>query len=299
MKEIVIISGKGGTGKTSIAASFAALANGTAVMADCDVDAADLHLVLQPKIMQSTPFYSGHKAFIRQNDCESCGLCQRLCRFAAVSICPNENTGLKQTYTVDPVACEGCGVCVRFCPSKAIDFPEEKCGDWYISTTRFGGMVHAILGVASENSGRLVTLVRKEAKELGVKNKADYLLIDGSPGIGCPVIASLTATDLACIVTEPTVSGLHDLKRIMKLVQQLSVRAVVCVNKWDVNPEIKEQIEAFTLEQGMTFAGGIRYDTVVTQAQRCAKTIVEYRASEVVEEIKHVWSIVCVAVRNE
>ena len=237
MKEIVIISGKGGTVKTSIAASFAALAAGRAVVADCDVDAADLHLILKPEICRRMEFRGGRKAVIRTERCTGCGDCARMCRFDAVYEGITRKQALETTYTIDPVACEGCGVCVRFCPEKAIDFPEQVCGEWYVSRSRFGSMVHARLGIGAENSGKLVTLVRGEAKKIAREQRAAYLLIDGSPGIGCPVIASLTGADLGLIVTEPTVSGDHDLRRIASLAKQLRIPAMVCVNKWDLNPK--------------------------------------------------------------
>lgn len=281
MKEIVIISGKGGTGKTSIAASFASLAQGTAVFADCDVDAADLHLILKPEIKHHEEFRSGHRAVIRSEDCTGCGRCAQVCRFDAVMD--------KSGFTIDSVACEGCGVCVHFCPVSAIDFPEEICGEWFVSETRFGNMVHARLGIAAENSGRLVTLVRSRAKEIALEQDADYLLIDGSPGIGCPVIASLTACDMALIVTEPTVSGDHDLRRIAGLTKKLGIPAMVCVNKWDINPEKTEEIEHFTQSQGLTFAGSVRYDKVATEAQRAEKTIVEFSQSAMALDIRNVW----------
>lgn len=285
MKEIVIISGKGGTGKTSIAASFASLAAEKAVFADCDVDAADLHLILKPTIRQRTEFRSGHRALIKSNLCTGCGRCIELCRFEAIAKRKSDD----KIPEIDPVACEGCGVCVRFCPSQAIDFNEEVCGEWFISDTRFGPMVHAKLGVASENSGRLVTLVRNEAKRVAKDKGAAYVLIDGSPGIGCPVIASLTAASLALIVTEPTVSGNHDFRRIAGLTRRLGVPAMVCVNKWDINPEKTEEIKAYALQEGLTFAGMVQYGKTATIAQRAEKCIVEFPDSKMAADIKNIW----------
>lgn len=284
MKEIVVISGKGGTGKTSITASFATLAAGKAVFADCDVDAADLHLILKPSVRQRTEFRSGHKASVKKDLCTGCGKCIELCRFKAIE------KGDDNYVVIDPVACEGCGVCVRFCPSSAIDFNEEVCGEWFISDTRFGPMIHAKLGIAAENSGRLVTLVRNEAKRLAEKNSSEYVLIDGSPGIGCPVIASLTAANLALIVTEPTVSGNHDLRRIAGLAKQLGIPAMVCVNKWDINPQKTEEIKEFVLQQRLIFAGMVRYDKIATIAQRAEKSIVEFSESEMASEIENLWT---------
>lgn len=294
MKEIVIISGKGGTGKTSIAASFASLAAGKAVFADCDVDAADLHLILKPTIRNRTEFRSGHKASIKLGMCTGCGKCIELCRFGAIA----KRKGDQKHSEIDPVACEGCGVCVRFCPSQAIDFNEEICGEWFISDTRFGPMVHAKLGIASENSGRLVTLVRNEAKRIAQEKGALYVLIDGSPGIGCPVIASLTAASLALIITEPTVSGDHDLRRIAGLTKRLGVPTMVCVNKWDINPQKTEEIKTFSQSQGLAFAGLVRYDRIATTAQRSEKSIVEFPESEMALDIKSLWNKISEKVRE-
>ncbi len=290
MKEIVIISGKGGTGKTSIAASFASIAAGKAVFADCDVDAADLHLILKPTIRNRTEFRSGHKASIKLNMCTGCGKCTEVCRFEAVRDGTTWGAYPSIAYSIDQVACEGCGVCVRFCPSQAIDFNEEVCGEWFISDTLFGPMVHAKLGIASENSGRLVTLVRNEAKRIAEERNAMYVLIDGSPGIGCPVIASLTAASLALIVTEPTVSGDHDLRRIAGLTKRLGIPTMVCVNKWDINPEKTEEIKNYSQSQNLTFAGLIRYDKIATTAQRASKCVVEYLESAMSLDIKQIWN---------
>ena len=289
MKEIVIISGKGGTGKTSIAASFAALATGRAVLADCDVDAADLHLILKPDIKQRTEFHSGHKAVIRTESCIGCGKCVDVCRFDAVREGTTWDAFPKITYSIDPIACEGCGVCVRLCPEHAIDFPEDTCGEWFVSETRFGPMVHAQLGIAAENSGKLVTLVRNEAKRIAQEKNLEYVIIDGSPGIGCPVIASLTSSNLALIVTEPTVSGDHDLRRIAQLTKQLGIPAMVCVNKWDINPEATETIRSFTKSTGFLFAGTVRYDKAATHAQRAEKSVIEYIKCAMADDLVQIW----------
>jgi len=299
MKEIVIISGKGGTGKTSIAASFAALSNGNAVMADCDVDAADLHLILKPEIGLRSEFRSGHKAVIRPESCTGCGKCAEVCRFGAVRDGTTWDAYPGVTYSIDPIACEGCGVCVSLCPARTIDFPEETCGEWYISTTRFGTMVHAKLGIAAENSGKLVTLIRSEAKRLAQEQIVDYVLIDGSPGIGCPVIASLTAASLALIVTEPTVSGDHDLRRIAGLTKQLRVPAMVCVNKWDINESATEKIKEFAQSQGIGFAGLVRYDKAVTEAQRKQEAVTEFCSEGVAIDIQNIWNSVIKAIDEQ
>jgi MinD superfamily P-loop ATPase len=290
MKEIVIISGKGGTGKTSIAASFAELAAGRVVVADCDVDAADLHLILTPHIRQRTIFRSGHKAIVRPEKCKGCGMCIAVCRFNAVHDSTSWDKFPAATYKIDPTSCEGCGVCVRLCPVQAIDFPENTCGEWFVSDTRLGPMVHAHLGIAAENSGKLVTLLRNEAKKIARECGTAYVIIDGSPGIGCPVIASLTASNLALIVTEPTVSGDHDLRRIAQLTKQLRVPTMVCVNKWDINPTATESIRRFAESAGMAFAGTLRYDHAATEAQQAEKAIVEYDEGPLAGDIRALWA---------
>jgi MinD superfamily P-loop ATPase len=292
LKEIVIISGKGGTGKTTVAASFAALARGNAVFADCDVDAADLHLILKPSIQRRIAFRSGHKAIINPDICTGCGVCKTLCRFNAITESKSKDNNSKKTMSVVPFSCEGCGVCVRFCPSGAIDFPEQKCGEWFVSDTRFGTLVHAELGIGAENSGKLVTLVRNEAKKIAQEQQSTYVIIDGSPGIGCPVIASLTASSVALIVTEPTVSGDHDLRRIAQLTKQLGVPAMICVNKWDINPSSTEAIRNFTESAGLLFAGIVRYDSAVSEAQRAEKSIVEYCDTPLAEDIRQLWKCI-------
>jgi len=281
VKELVVISGKGGTGKTSLAASFAVLAD-RPVIADCDVDAADLHLVLSPRVKERHEFRSGHNAVIRQDDCTGCGDCLAHCRFGAVVQYP-------ATYTVDPFACEGCGVCVRFCPTQAIDFPERLSGEWMVSETRCGPMVHARLGVAAENSGKLVSIVRREARRIAEAENHPLVIVDGPPGIGCPVIASVTGATLVLAVTEPTVSGEHDLERVLSLTRHFDIPAAVCVNKWDLNAEMTERIEDRTRKAGARIAGRIRYDRAVTLAQMQARAVVETEAP-CVEDIQRVWN---------
>jgi len=286
MKELVVISGKGGTGKTSLTASFAVLA-GHAVVADCDVDAADLHLVLTPQIKQRAAFVSGHEARIRAEDCNACGTCAELCRFDAIR--RHKQPDQTWAYLIDPVACEGCGVCVRFCPRYAIDFEERECGEWFISDTRCGPMVHARLAAAAENSGKLVSLVREQARGVAKQTGRELVLVDGAPGIGCPVIASLTGATAALIVTEPTVSGRHDLERVAELTRHFGIPAWVCVNKWDLNPDLTAQIEAAAREQGLRVAGRVRYDRAVTAAQVAQRTIVEHAADGSAGDIRGLW----------
>jgi len=285
VQELVIISGKGGTGKTSIAASLAALA-GPAVLADCDVDAADLHLILSPDVKRREEFRSGHWAAIRQSACTGCGDCAALCRFDAVRRVERDNG--TAAYVINPTACEGCGVCVRFCPEQAIDFLERSCGEWFVSETRYGPMVHAKLGIAAENSGKLVSLVRTQAREIAKRREFDLVLVDGAPGIGCPVIASITGADLVLIITEPTLSGAHDLERVLLLTRHFQVPALVCVNKWDLNPSMTEQIEHAAEAHEAVVAGRVRYDTDVTAAQIRAQAAVECEC-DAADDIRALW----------
>jgi MinD superfamily P-loop ATPase len=288
VKEIVVVSGKGGTGKTSIVASFAALAK-NAVFADCDVDAADLHLVLEPKVKQTSDFSGGKQASIIAEKCIGCGKCQELCRFDAISFDGSPNDTVAKTFTVDPISCEGCKVCVEFCPADAIEFNDSINGQWFISDTRFGTMVHAKLGIAEENSGKLVSLIRKEAKIIAEEEKKDLIIIDGSPGIGCPVIASIAGADLVLIITEPTLSGKHDLKRVAELAAGFNIPTLVAINKFDLNPDITEQIEEDTRKCNIKVIGKIRYDNAFTKAQIMKCSVVEYTGGAVTEDIKALW----------
>lgn len=285
IRELVVISGKGGTGKTSLAASLAVLA-GSPVIADCDVDAADLHLLLNPQETERHEFISGHEAVIRQQDCTGCGLCLELCRFGAVAVRQDGQDG--DIYRVDPVSCEGCGVCVHFCPAKAIDFPERACGEWMVSQTRCGPMVHALLGIAAENSGKLVSLVRREARRIAEEQGLSTIIVDGPPGIGCPVIASIGGATQVLVVSEPTVSGEHDLERVLALARHFGVTTAVCVNKWDINPGMTVRIEEKALRAGAQVAGRIRYDRGVTVAQLEARTVIE-TDSPAAQDIRAIW----------
>lgn len=287
MREIVIVSGKGGTGKTSFVASFAALAE-KVVLADCDVDASNLHLVLDHTTLHREDFYGGKRAKIDNDICIDCGECEDICRFSALSAIPGEN-GSKRYY-VDPIACEGCGVCAWFCPVEAIAFEPALNAQWFISQTRYGPLVHAQLGVAEENSGKLVGLVRAKAKEQAIKAGINLILTDGSPGIGCPVIASITGADVIFIVTESTVSGLHDLVRIADVAKHFSIPALVCINKWDINPEITSQIEKVAQSKQLTVVGRVRYDPNFTDAQRLGHSIVEHTAEGSGQDIRDVWT---------
>jgi MinD superfamily P-loop ATPase len=265
MKELVIISGKGGTGKTSIVAAFASLAR-KKVLCDADVDAADLHLILDPEIKERHDFQSGHTAGIRQEACTECGLCRELCQWNAIS----------EDFVVDPIDCEGCGVCYYFCPEDAIDFPLNTCGEWFLSETRFGPMAHGRLGIAEENSGKLVTLIRQQGRNLAEEKELNLLITDGPPGIGCPVIASIGGATAVLIVAEPSVSGRHDMERVGELAAFFNIPAMVCINKFDLNPEASEAIETFAKEKRIAVMGRIPFDPAFTRAMVQGKTIMEF-----------------------
>jgi MinD superfamily P-loop ATPase len=288
IKELVVISGKGGTGKTSLVASFAALAK-NAVLADCDVDAADLHLLAAPRVVRSELFTGGKRAKIDASLCTGCGQCEELCHFHAVCSSAPGDIVWTPTYRIDPMACEGCGVCAWFCPAQAIELKPAINGEWFASETRFGPMVHARLGAAAENSGKLVSLVRTTAKQIAEERQIELVIIDGSPGIGCPVIASITGADLALVVTEPTPSGLHDMERVAELTRHFGIPVAVCINKWDLNAEMSSLIEAKARDRGMTLAGRVRYDRIVTEAQVEGKAIVEYSRDGSAADIHRVW----------
>ncbi|MHB9030159.1 MAG: ATP-binding protein [Candidatus Latescibacterota bacterium] len=288
MKELVVISGKGGTGKTSVVASFAALA-GRVALADCDVDAANLHLVLRPDVRRREPFSGGSSARIKPGYCVACGKCEEVCRFDAIYFDGRGNGSVPKTFRVDPIACEGCGVCAWFCAEKAIEFIPADNGQWFISTTRFGPMVHAQLNVAEENSGKLVTLVRNTARKIAEKEGIDLIISDGSPGIGCPVIASVTNADLVLAVSEPTLSGRHDLERVILLAKHFDIPILAAVNKWDINEEMTRSIEELAMRYGVETAGRIRYDRAVTDAMVHETSVVEYTDAPVAKDIKMVW----------
>ncbi|MEJ2649998.1 MAG: 4Fe-4S binding protein [Sedimentisphaerales bacterium] len=285
MKELVVISGKGGTGKTSIVAAFASLAK-NAVFADCDVDAADLHLILSPSVRQTTDFSGGKQAFINAEECTRCGKCKEFCRFDAI------NYSVENGFTVDRLSCEGCRVCVEFCPADAIEFRDVINGKWFISDTRFGTMVHAKLGIAQENSGKLVSLIRKEAKRIAQEQNSEFIIADGSPGIGCPVIASITGADLIVLVAEPTMSAQHDIERVIELVRHFRIPAIICINKFDINSKIADEIEVNARLNDIKVAAKIPYDNAVTKAQIEGKTIIEYANNAITENVKTLWQSV-------
>jgi len=278
MKQLIVISGKGGTGKTSIVAALASLGPAK-VLADCDVDAADLHLILHPEILKTFEFISGKEARIDPDLCTACGLCAEHCAFEAVS----------PDFQVIPEHCEGCGVCTFVCPEGAASMSPRSCGFWYKSRTRFGPLVHAALKMGEENSGKLVTTVREAARILAEEKGLDMVLVDGSPGIGCPVIASLANIDLALLVAEPTISAVHDVKRVFELTRHFKIPALVLVNKADINPGLVKEIHAFCRENGVPVVGEIPYDQKFTKAQIAGRTITEFDAKGLGREMERVW----------
>ncbi len=282
MLEITVISGKGGTGKTSLTGAFAQLA-ANHVICDLDVDAPDLHLLLDPAHERVEKFISGHEPLIDLEKCTDCGECERLCRYGAVK--RNADGPF-----IDVIACESCKVCVHFCPAGAIEWNRRQCGEWYISRTRFGPMVHAQLFPGQENSGLLVTLLRNEARQLAEARGLDLILSDGSPGIGCPVISSLAGTDLAVIVTEPTPSGIHDMERVADLCAHFRVAAAVLVNKWDLNVEQTRAIETICQNKGLALVGRLPYDPVFTEAMVQRQVVTEYGRSPLAEEVRSTWA---------
>ena len=292
MREILVVSGKGGTGKTSITASLAALQKNS-VLADCDVDASDLHLVLTPNIRQTTNFISGHEAVIRPDDCTGCLKCQKACRFGAI-----KQDGQGSVY-IDTIACEGCGVCVWTCPVRAVDFVDGIRGQWFFSETRFGPMIHAKLNAGAENSGKLVSEVRFNAKMTAQQSGIETVLIDGPPGIGCPVIAAMTGVDYVLIVTEPTLSGMHDMERVAELARHFAAKVFLCVNKCDINPEIAAKIEENAKRDGIPVIGKIPYDSSFTRAQIMKKTVTELEENPARDAVEKMWNELNKAMEGE
>ena len=286
-KQLVVVSGKGGTGKTSVVGALASLIP-SKVLADCDVDAPDLHLLLDPKPKQAEPFVAGKVARIQENRCNACGICQSYCRFQAI-LAPPEAKDQGAAYAVEESSCEGCGVCAYVCPNEAVELHEAQRGEWFVSDTRHGTLVHARLNLGGENSGKLVTLVKEKALEVGREGGAALVLVDGPPGIGCPVIASASGAALLLAITEPTVSAEHDLKRLVELAKQLSAPLAVCINKVDVNPQIAEQIRHFCATAAIPLVGELVYDTAVARAQAQGKTVVETQDSPVSDQIRAMW----------
>jgi MinD superfamily P-loop ATPase len=283
MTEITILSGKGGAGKTSVAAAIASLTK-NAVFCDNDVDAADLHLIFNPQIKEEHEFSSGSKAVIDPEKCSVCGLCMEQCRFNAIHL--NEH-GIPE---VKPFQCEGCRLCERICPEQAITSIQFNNNKWFVSETRFGPLVHARMGAGEENSGRLVTEIRKKAREIAIEKAADYIINDGPPGIGCPVIASVTGTGKVLLVIEPSLSGLHDAKRLHQLVKSFKIPVVAVINKFDINEEITRKAENFLKENQIQLLGKIPYDTLLVESIVNKQTILEFAPeNKISKTIKSIW----------
>ena len=283
MKEITILSGKGGAGKTTVTAAFASLAQ-NAVFCDNDVDAADLHLIFNPEIKEINRFDSGNKAVINSENCNSCGLCSDYCRFDAIHINPSG------FYEINLFQCEGCRLCERVCPTESITMIENKNNHWYISETRFGTLVHAKMGPGEENSGKLVTEVRRKAKEIAKSINAEYIINDGPPGIGCSAIASITGSGLILLVIEPTLSGLHDAARLAELVDTFKIPVQAVINKFDINIEITAQVEIYLSEKQIPLAGKIPFNIKIVESIVEGKTFVEFAPDDKIsKEFKLIW----------
>ncbi len=303
MKQLVILSGKGGTGKTTVAAALAHLASAEIpiVMADADVDAANLELVLSPQVQETHDFTGGKLAIIDPDLCTACGICAEVCRFEAIippSSSPSSlgrggggagGVGVR-AYAVDPIACEGCASCFYQCPAAAIRMEEKVDGRWFRSDTRFGPLFHAHLFAAQENSGKLVTLVKQHGRLRALDEGRDLLIVDGPPGIGCPVIAASTGADLALLVVEPTVSGIHDLERILATTDHFGVPALVCINKADINPSRADEISAFCAARGIALVGRVPYDTVVTEAMVQGRPVTAFSNGLVSQALRQIWA---------
>jgi len=279
MKEITIISGKGGTGKTTITAAFASLAKNT-VMADCDVDAPDLHIILDPMVKQRFPFYGMKVAIRDEAKCTQCGECRKRCKFDAID----------ERFNIIDDVCEGCGVCQLVCREKAIRLIDRISGSIIVSETRFGPFVHGELRIAEEASGKLVTLVRKKAKEVAMEKGRDLIIIDGPPGIGCPAIAAISGSNLVLAVTEPTVSGAHDLERVLSLTNHFGIETVVCINKSSINPDNTNKIREFCESRGLEVVGEIPYDNCVTKSMVAGMTLIEFTDCPIAKDVKNMWS---------
>lgn len=283
MNEIVILSGKGGTGKTCLSAAFATLEE-TMVVADCDVDTANLYLILQPRNQQEEIYLSGYRAYINYEKCTNCGLCAEYCRFGAISF-------MNEVVTLSATSCDGCKLCSRICPSDAIRMVPSDKSRWYAGTYRNGYMAHARLAPGEENSGKLVNIVRENAKKMAVENHIETMIIDGPPGIGCPVISSVTGANKAILVTEPTKSGFHDLKRIWELTENFRIKSYVVINKYDLNYEVSSKIEEWCCNSGISVFGKIPFDKQVVDAMLHCKSIVEWNPNSAsAHVIKNIWN---------
>lgn len=294
--ELVIASGKGGTGKTSLAAAFAVLAGPQAVIVDGDVDAADLHLVLPPVVRTRHAFPGQPAAAIAPDACTGCGACQAHCRFGAITPAKSTSTSSTTYYEVSEVRCEGCGLCRARCPAGAIRMKERAAGEWMISGTPGGPLVHARLFPGAGSSGKLVAVLKHAAHELAAASRAPLILVDGPPGVGCPAIAAISGASLLLAVTEPTPAGEADLERLLELAHALRVPARVCVNRWDINPDQTEKMEATALHLDAPAAGRIRYDPAVVAAQRQGQSLADFAAAGnsagAWEDVQSVWRTV-------
>lgn len=287
MKEVVVISGKGGTGKTSLTASFAMLQGKNLVVADCDVDADDMHLLLNPKQKNSKEFYSGLEATIDYSKCINCGKCYKVCRFSAINFIKKND---KKIYQIDKIDCEGCGYCFEVCPNKAIKLEDANVGKIFTSEIKTNTtMINARLNAGADNSGKLVAEVKQLAKNEAEKLDVDLILIDGSPGIGCPVVSSITGADYVILVTEPTKSGFHDLERVYKLIKKFKIKAGIIINKYDINIEISKEIEEFTKKEKISLIGKLPYSQEFTKAMTQGKTVVENEKSEIKTQVQKIW----------
>lgn len=279
MRKLTVISGKGGTGKTSLVGCFAALARREAVMVDGDVDAANLSLILRPRLLEKHEFRASHVAEVNRQNCTQCGLCRELCRFDALSA----------DYCVDPLSCEGCAFCFHACPDNAIAMVERVSGQWFVSSTPYGTLVHARLGIAEENSGKLVTKIRTRAQDIASGGDLSWTIIDGPPGIGCPVIASLAGVDRALVVTEPTVSGIHDMMRVTEVCRHFGVPVAVCINRFDLDESQSGLIEGFCRKERVQMVGKIPFDRVFVEAMVAGVPVIEYTDGPLVHSISEAW----------
>jgi len=288
MIELVVVSGKGGTGKTSTVGALAALADNK-VLVDCDVDAADLHLILHHRVEKTHDFVGGSQAEIKGDLCTDCGLCLDYCRFNAIKTVADAARPSGERFFVDEYACEGCGVCAHFCPEEAIDFSERVNGQRFLSETAYGPLLHARLGIAQANSGKLVAVLRQEARKLAEQQERELVIIDGPPGIGCPVIASLTGAGYVLLVTEPSMSALHDMERLVKLISHFEIPAGMCINRYDINQDLTDRLERFAAEHKVALLGKIPFDPAITKAQVAGQTVIEYGDGPAASELKAMW----------
>jgi len=279
MKTITVISGKGGTGKTSLVASFVALSGGEVVSVDGDVDAANLSLLLKPFSTKEYKFSGSKEAFIDTEKCNRCDLCRELCRFDAIT----------EGYCVETISCEGCSLCYYACPREAVKMESRQSGNWYISQTNYGTLIHARLGIAEDNSGKLVTLISKKARELAGKENKDLVIIDGPPGIGCPVIAALAGVDVALVVTEPTLSGIHDMARVLAVCKHFGVPALVCINRYDLDEGLSEDIDTFCCKNDISIIGKLPLDNIFVKAVVSGIPVTEYGNKRINKMIATIW----------